>query len=259
MSGSIGAVLRSTGLVTINRAIEARANRPRAKIWSGSIAVGHEKRVNAYIPIRNARQMREMIEAAKLYERQTLAERRTATPRVRNGAIGQAGIQIIEFLARVIDYGTGALFPSLHTITEGTGLSKNCVVQALARLKAARILDWFRRYEPVPDAEAAGAGPRVKQATNAYRFLFPAFLAKIFTARRQRGRAADSTPACEQYRQIEAARELDRMMDQLPLWELPREQRDKRELAAVLQSLGQAIETRERESSSSEENPRRYL
>src|SRR3546814_3972569 len=86
--------------------------------------------------------MREMIEAAKLYERQTLAERRTATPRVRNGAIGQAGIQIIEFLARVIDYGTGALFPSLHTITEGTGLSKNCVVQALARLKAARILDW---------------------------------------------------------------------------------------------------------------------
>src|SRR3546814_8037353 len=69
MSGSIGAVLRSTGLVTINRAIEARANRPRAKIWSGSIAVGHEKRVNAYIPIRNARQMREMIEAAKLYER----------------------------------------------------------------------------------------------------------------------------------------------------------------------------------------------
>src|SRR3546814_1014330 len=85
--------------------------------------------------------MREMIEAAKLYERQTLAERRTATPRVRNGAIGQAGIQIIEFLARVIDYGTGALFPSLHTITEGTGLSKNCVVQALARLKVARILD----------------------------------------------------------------------------------------------------------------------
>src|SRR3546814_7954961 len=84
MSGSIGAVLRSTGLVTINRAIEARANRPRAKIWSGSIAVGHEKRVNAYIPIRNARQMREMIEAAKLYERQSLAERRTATPPVRD-------------------------------------------------------------------------------------------------------------------------------------------------------------------------------
>src|SRR3546814_1947091 len=110
--------------------------------------------------------MREMIEAAKLYERQTLAERRTATPRVRNGAIGQAGIQIIEFLARVIDYGTGALFPSLHTITEGTGLSKNCVVQALARLKAARILDWFRRYEPVPDAEAAGAGPRSEEHTS---------------------------------------------------------------------------------------------
>src|SRR3546814_14146601 len=79
MSGSIGAVLRSTGLVTINRAIEARANRPRAKIWSGSIAVGHEKRVNAYIPIRNARQMREMIEAEKLY-----AQQHTPQPRPPN-------------------------------------------------------------------------------------------------------------------------------------------------------------------------------
>src|SRR3546814_11934903 len=75
-------------------------------------------------------------------------------------------------------------------------------LQALARLKAARILDWFRRYEPVPDAEAAGAGPRVKQATNAYRFLFPAFLAKIFTARRQRGRAAARTPARSEERRV---------------------------------------------------------
>lgn len=167
MTTSIGAVLRSTGLATIDRALLARAEKPRVKVWAGSIAVGHEKRAKAYTPIRNARQMREMIEAAKLYERQTLAQRRTTTPRIRNGAIGQAGIQIIEFLARVIDYSTGALFPSLHTIMEGTGLSKNCVVQALSRLKEARIIDWFRRYEPVPDHEAQGAGPRIKQATNA--------------------------------------------------------------------------------------------
>src|SRR3546814_9227045 len=96
-----------------------------------------------------------------------------------------------EFLARVIDYSTGALFPSLHTIMDGTGLSKNCVVQALSRLTDARIIDWFRRYEPVPDHEAQGAGPRIKQATNAYPFLFPAFLSKIFAARRRRGVAAD--------------------------------------------------------------------
>ena len=190
MTTSIGAVLRSTGLAKIDRALLARAEKPRVKVWAGSIAVGHEKRAKAYTPIRNARQMREMIEAAKLYERQTLAQRRTTTPRIRNGAIGQAGIQIIEFLARVIDYSTGALFPSLHTIMEGTGLSKNCVVQTLSRLKEARIIDWFRRYEPVPDQEAQGAGPRIKQATNAYRFPFPAFLSKIFAARRRRGQAA---------------------------------------------------------------------
>ena len=121
MTTSIGAMLRSTGLATIDRALLARAEKPRVKVWAGSIAVGHEKRAKAYTPIRNARQMREMIEAAKLYERQTLAQRRTTTPRIRNGAIGQAGIQIIEFLARVIDYSTGALFPSLHTIMDGTG------------------------------------------------------------------------------------------------------------------------------------------
>src|SRR3546814_14178146 len=81
---------------------------------------------------------------------------------------------------------------------EGTGLSKNCVVQTLSRLKEARIIDWFRRYEPVPDQEAQGAGPRIKQATHAYRFLFPAFLSKIFAARRRRGIAADPAPACAQ-------------------------------------------------------------
>src|SRR3546814_335382 len=173
MTTSIGAVLRSTGLATIDRALLARAETPRVKVWAGSIAVGHERRAKAYTTIRNAGQMREMIEAAKRYERQTLAQRRTTTPRIRNGAIGQAGIQSIEFLARVIDYSTGALFPSLHTIMEGTGLSKNCVVQALARLKAARILDRFCRYEPVPDADAAGAGTRVHLAPNPTRSPIP--------------------------------------------------------------------------------------
>src|SRR3546814_18534984 len=118
MTTSIGAVLRSTGLAKIDRALLARAEKPRVKVWAGSIAVGHEKRAKAYTPIRNARQMREMIEAAKLYERQTLAQRRPTTPRIRNGSIGQAGIQIIEFLARVSDYCTGALFPSLPTLME---------------------------------------------------------------------------------------------------------------------------------------------
>src|SRR3546814_15719469 len=125
---------------------------------------------------------------------------------------------------------------------EGTGLSKNCVVQALSRLKEARIIDWFRRYEPVPDHEAQGAGPRIKQATNAYRFLLPAFLSKIFAARRRRGIAADPDPACEQYRQSEATRDMERMRDQLPLWELTREERDKRTLADILGTVGEADE-----------------
>src|SRR3546814_2695461 len=41
MTTSIGAVLRSTGLATIDRALLARAEKPRVKVWAGSIAVGH--------------------------------------------------------------------------------------------------------------------------------------------------------------------------------------------------------------------------
>src|SRR3546814_3409858 len=48
MTTSIGAVLRSTGLATIDRALLARAEKPRVKVWAGSIAVGHEKRAKAY-------------------------------------------------------------------------------------------------------------------------------------------------------------------------------------------------------------------
>src|SRR3546814_16783483 len=43
MSGSIGAVLRSTVLVTFNRAIAARAHRSRAKIVSGHIGQKHSR------------------------------------------------------------------------------------------------------------------------------------------------------------------------------------------------------------------------
>src|SRR3546814_2603484 len=65
--------------------------------------------------------------------------------------------------------------------------------------------------------------------------------------------SSDLAPACEQYRQIEAARDMERMRDQLPLWELTREERDKRELADILASLGEAIEAKERETSARSE------
>src|SRR3546814_20926487 len=95
--------------------------------------------------------------------------------------------------------------------------------------------------------------------SNAYRFLFPAFLSKIFAARRRRGIAADPAPACEQYRQIEAARDMERMRDQLPLWELTREQRDKRELADIRASFGEATEAKERTSFARHKYKRTYV
>lgn len=248
MTISIGAVLRSTGLATIDRALQARADRPRVKVWAGSIAVGQEQRVKAYTPIRSKSQINRMLTAVEFYEMETLAARRSVSPRARNGAVGQNGLRVLKYLTRVINYRTGALFPSLETIVARTLLSKSAVVDGLARLKESGILDWFRRYKPVPEHEAEGPGPRVKQATNAYRFLFPAFLAEILKAHRSKAVPSDASPACEQYRRVEVARELDRMMDQLPLWELPPEQRSKRELAAVLASLGAAIEAKERES-----------
>src|SRR3546814_19242980 len=100
MTTSIGAVLRSTGLAKIDRALLARAEKPRVKVWAGSIAVGHEKRAKAYTPIRTARQLREMNEAAKLHERQTLAQPRIPPPPIRNGANPKAGIQTLQHMRR---------------------------------------------------------------------------------------------------------------------------------------------------------------
>src|SRR3546814_20287804 len=102
MTTSIGAVLRSTGLATIDRALLARAEKPRVQVWAGSIAVGHEKRATAYTPIRHARQMREMIEAAKPYDRQTHAQRPPTPPHNRTRSIGQPGTQIHEILGRAL-------------------------------------------------------------------------------------------------------------------------------------------------------------
>src|SRR3546814_10973296 len=80
MTTSIGAVLRSTGLAKIDRALLARADNPRVKVWAGRIAVGHAQRANAYTPISHARQLHELIQAAKLYTLQTTATRRTNPP-----------------------------------------------------------------------------------------------------------------------------------------------------------------------------------
>lgn len=110
-----------------------------------------------------------IVEAAKLHERAT------KQAGCRNGKLGYVAIRVIECLARMVDWTTGALEPAIDTIARETGNARSAVVLALRRLKEEGFLEWMRRTEPV---DGDGPGPRVRQITNAYRLAVPACWAK---------------------------------------------------------------------------------
>ena len=85
----------------------------------------------------------------------------------RNGALGHIGLEVLRELYRIVDFKTGRLEPAIATICERIRRSRTAVVAAMARLKEHGFLDWVRRSEPVDNP---GAGPQVRQITNAYGF-----------------------------------------------------------------------------------------
>jgi DNA-binding transcriptional MocR family regulator len=83
------------------------------------------------------------------------------------GALGLSGVLVLEtLLYDFVDLMSGRLEPAIDTIAAKAKLARGTVVRALARLRAHGFLDWLRRTEPIEDAD--GAGPQVRQVTNAY-------------------------------------------------------------------------------------------
>lgn len=90
----------------------------------------------------------------------------------RNGPLGHIGLQVLEALMSVVQWSNGRLDPAIDWIAKRIRRARSAVIRALKRLKDEGFLDWLRRTEVIEDAE--GAGPRVRQISNAYRIQAPA-------------------------------------------------------------------------------------
>jgi len=99
----------------------------------------------------------------------------------RNGPIGHVGIEVLTALMSVVHWNNGRLDPSIDWIAARIRRARSAVIRALKRLKDEGFLDWLRRSETIDDAE--GAGPRVRQISNAYRIEVPASWAKRIAQR----------------------------------------------------------------------------
>lgn len=113
------------------------------------------------------RQMGPAMIAAEGYDRQHKQHGK------RNGPLGHVGLEVLPALYRVVCHRSGRLEPSIDYLMGKLRRSRDAIVRALKALKDHGFLDWIRRTEPIPEAE--GAGPRIRQISNAYRLCISAF------------------------------------------------------------------------------------
>ena len=118
----------------------------------------------------NGREARRLI-AARLKAAEHYNERNKQAGE-RQGPLGDVGIRLLRELYRIVDFKTGRLDPAIDTLCRRINRARATVVKYLAKLKEHGFLVWVRRSEPIDDAN--GAGPRVRQITNAYGFSLPA-------------------------------------------------------------------------------------
>lgn len=147
----------------------AKRTRSNQRVRRNSYYVSDRRSSALWRPLgANNRDARRLIaarlKAAEYYDR------RHKQPGKWNGPLGAIGLEVLRELYRIVDFKTGRLEPAIATICNRIRRSKQAVVDALARLKQHGFLDWVRRSEPT---ECEGAGPQVRQITNAYGFGLP--------------------------------------------------------------------------------------
>lgn len=178
-------------------------------------------------------EVRRILLAARRYE---LAGRPAGR---RNGPLGHVALEVLELLGNLVSFRTGRLDPSLDTLMRLLRRSRAAVVRALAALRAHGFLDWLRRYEPTGQTE--GYGPRVRQASNAYRLSLPARAARLL------GGLMGAPPLPEDVAHAQEARaaELAAHKASLPLDQLAFFEAGDSPLGRALASLGCKMQERE--------------
>lgn len=126
-------------------------------------------------------------------------------PGDRKGPLGLVAIEVLRALLEKVDYATGRLDPELATLAAMVPASKDTVVRALAALRRHGFVDWIRRYEPTGNT---GPGPRVKQASNAYRLALPPAAARLLGLRGRKAPLPDDLVHARAEREAEFKRHL---------------------------------------------------
>ena len=174
-----------------------------------------------------------ILKAAEIYNEAGLHEKGE-----RSGPLGSVALDVLRLFVNLIDFRTGRLEPSITTIMDRLGRSRDTIVRALKNLRAHGFIDWLRRYEPTGNE---GRGPQVQQTSNAYRLSLPE------KARQFLGRFSKAPPLPDDHSAAQEARaaELDAYRKALPLDELALSEAGDTALGRALAALGKAIQKRE--------------
>lgn len=156
----------------------------------------------------------------------------------RNGPLGSIALELLTLFGNLVHHRTGRLEPSLEWIMGKLKRSKDAVVRAMKALRDHGFLDWLRRFAPVV---SDGAGPQVRQCSNAYRLSAPARALALLG--RWRGKPAlpdDHQDDVADRRRIEADHAAT-----LDLAGFARFKIEDDPLARALETLGSLIKSRE--------------
>lgn len=174
-------------------------------------------------------QVRQIVLAARKFD---VAERQ---PGERNGPLGHVALEVLDYLANLIDWRTGRLDPAITHLMEKLKRSRDAIVRALDALRRHGFLDWQRRYKPTGNE---GRGPQVQQTSNAYRLHLPERARRLLGRLLQQPPLPDDHSHAQEQRKAEAAA----YRASLSLAEVARHEVDDDGLAAVLARLGEHVQ-----------------
>lgn len=117
--------------------------------------------------------------------------KKTKLPGKRRGHEGNLswiGEAVYGYLSRLLLHHGGAVFPAVAAIAAEVGCSEKAVHQAKRELRSGGWVEWAHRCEKAPTA--GQAGPQLRQISNWYRLLVPAWAQKQIDQWNARKKAA---------------------------------------------------------------------